>query len=148
MTFGIDTPDHDSVPQDRSPIAAAHRVTIGEAQIQAEARIIRKNLDQRSADMRTAAILNALAVAKSHGMSPEWTEADVERLRNMLAMTDEIAAGANDGETVPQGFGPAVRARQTEALLRAVAKLPKTADAPGFTGGAANGDGAAAEGGP
>jgi hypothetical protein len=78
--------------------------------------------DQRTADMRDAALLNAIAVAKAHGMSPEWTEADVARWRYMRTMTDAIAAGANEGEALPQGFGPAVRARQTEVLLRIATK--------------------------
>lgn len=109
--------------------------TIGDAQAarqaETEARLERQrmDLDQRAADMRVAALLNALAVAKAHGMSPEWTEGDVERLRNMMGMTDEIATGANDAESVPQGFGPAARARQTKALLKAA--RPVDGDAEG-----------------
>ena len=97
--------------------------------------------------MRLAALLNAIAVAKSHGMSPEWTEGDVARLRTMLAMTDAIAGGANESETVPQGFGPAVRARQTEAMLRALAKMPANGAAPAGVADQANGEAEGAEGG-
>lgn len=104
-------------------------------------------IDRRAANMRIASHLNSMAIAKAHGMSPEWTETDVERLLLMVEMTDEIATGANEGETVPQGFGPAVRARQTEAMLRVVAKLPRTADAPGFAGVAGGPSAGAAEGG-
>jgi hypothetical protein len=104
--------------QDRDPLAAARRVTIDEASEQRRP----AELDQRTADMRDAALLNAIAVAKAHGMSPEWTEADVARWRYMRTMTDAIAAGANEGEALPQGFGPAVRARQTEVLLRIATK--------------------------
>lgn len=123
MTFGIDTPA-DFIPQDRDPVAAAKRVSASENGHFAVA----DALAQRAADMRTAAVLNALAVAKAHGCSPEWTEGDVARIREILVMTNEIAGGANDAETIPQGFGPLVRARQTEALLRAVAKAAAPGD--------------------
>lgn len=150
MAFGIDPLDlpDDPVPQDRNPVAAAQRVSaelaIEEAINQAaqhasnEARNHRDrsaaDIDEQRANMRDAALLNALAVAKAHGMSAEWTETDIARWRIMRAMTDEIASGANESETVPQGFGPAVRARQTEAMLRAMAKGAKS------TNGEAGGD--------
>jgi hypothetical protein len=110
--------------------------------------------DQRSADMRDAALLNAIAVAKDHGLSPDWTDGDIARWRWMRTHMDAISSGSNAAETIPQGFGPAVRTRQTEVLMGIATRMaaemaakmaeevvtrppmPNTSDAPPLNPGA------------
>ena len=122
---------------DRDPIAAARRVT--EAEDTYVPRPVAqhpysRDIDMQFSDIRDAAILNTIWLAKSHGMSPDFTEADVARWRQMRALTNDIASGSNETESVPLGFGPAARSRQTDALIKIAAKAaveaPSSAETP------------------
>ena len=111
---------------DRDPVAAARRVSIDEA-----AKLALENeFNTGLADIRDAAIWNTILLAKQHARSHEVTAEDVARFRRIR---DEISIVATaDGETVPSGFGPAVRTRQAaymvQAAVRAGAKVEPQAN--------------------
>ena len=124
--------------QDRDPIAASRRAEEALLKIPDRPTVHKRqgeDIDQRAADMRDAAILNTILLAKTHGLSQEITEADVERWRKIRAITNDLASGANEAEAVPIGFGAPVRARQTEVLMKIAAKISVEApEAPPYAG--------------
>lgn len=135
MTFGIDTPPPaDPVPQDRSPIAAAHRVDA--ASIAAVESALRDDADMRLWDMRLAAVLNTMDIARAHGEHRDWTNEHARQIRQMLAIADSAVVG-DENAIVPSGFGPVVRTQLALTFIKAQAKAARPA----------NGDAAGAEGG-
>ena len=102
---------------DRDPNAAARRVAIDEKTQEA----LEAAVNQDAADMRDAAILNTLLLAKQHAQSHEITAEDVARWRRIRAEIDATATA--EGERVPTGFGPAVRTAHAVQLVRTVAKF-------------------------
>lgn len=110
-------------------------------------------IDLQLWDMRLSAVLNTIAMAMEHAKQRDWTQDHSRQVREMMSIADSIASG--DGPAnVPAGFGPIVRTAHAKALVKIAAgigapqpTMPHVADAPGFAGGAANGDAAGAEGG-
>lgn len=138
MTFGIDAPA-DQVPQDRSPLAAAQRVNAAE---QAVADAIRGAVDMRDDadlrlwDIRLAAALNSMDIARAHGEHQYWTAEHSRQIRAMMAIADEVVTG-DANAIVPSGFGPPVRTALAEALIKAHARAAGTqsGEAAGAEGG-------------
>lgn len=107
---------HGTIPE-RDPAA----VEAGVAAVKRIADDQLADVDQRLSDIRDAAIWNTIMLAKSHGQGLEVTEDDVAHWRYIRSVTDRIAENGGEGEFVPQGFGPAVRTRQAEALIKLAA---------------------------
>lgn len=135
--------------QDRDPVAASRRVSADEidkivSEDNGAQAAIQRELDLGLWDVRLAAILNTLDIARSHGEHRDWTQDHAAQIRAMMAIADQVVAGG-EGQLVPQGFGPPVRAAVSLAFIRAKAAIDKIrADSPASTAnGHDNGAGAA-----
>jgi hypothetical protein len=114
-----------TVPQDRDPLAAARRVGIGDAGRDA----VQRELDLRLWDMRLAAVLNTMEIARAHGEHRDWTSEHSSQIRAMMAIADDAVAGDGGAGVVPQGFGAPVRARLALTFIQAQARRDKTGEA-------------------
>jgi hypothetical protein len=131
MTFGIDQTD--PVPQDRNPVAAAQRVSAAENGHSA----VRAEIDLRLWDIRLAAVLNFLDIARSHGEHRDWTSDHAAQIRAAMAIGDAAVAGEGPG-IIPQGFGAPVRTALALTFIKAQAKSAAAhvgGDAAGAEGG-------------
>ena len=79
---------------------------------------VQRELDQQLQDMRLAAVLNTLDVAKSHGEHRDWTSEHARQIRAMMAIADAAVLGDGAG-VVPQGFGPPVRTQLALKVIQA-----------------------------
>ena len=113
--------------QDRDPVAASRRLVA----VDAARRAIEDDLNQFNADLRDAAILNMILLAKVHGSTRDFTAEDVRRWRMIRAHTDATVIGGEE-EVIPSGFGPALRTEQAAAFVRLAAKAA-TSPAKGAT---------------
>lgn len=118
--------------QDRSAVAAARRVSAAEAAnaavsaspisedvIEAAAiKAVQDNLDQSLWDIRLAAILNTMEIARAQGQHKDWTADHAAQIRAMMAIADQTVAGGGQS-VVPQGFGPPIRTQIAAAFARA-----------------------------
>lgn len=91
---------------------------------------VRAELDQGLWDIRLAAILNLMDIARAHGEQRDWTSTHAAQIRAMMTIADAAVVG-DPSSIVPQGFGPPVRTQLGEAFLRARDK----AKAAGAVGG-------------
>jgi hypothetical protein len=69
-------------------------------------------------DIRLAAVLNVLDIAKDHGGHRDWTNKHAEQIREMMAI-GEAVVGGDSSAVVPSGFGDPVRV-QSAAVGRLV----------------------------
>lgn len=115
MTFGIDRTD--APPQDRNPIEAARRVDIADDIRGA----VRAEADLRLWDMRLAAALNFLDIARAHGEHKDWTTDHSRQIRELMGIADAAVAGDGAG-IIPQGFGPPMRTQFALTFIKAQAK--------------------------
>lgn len=87
---------------------------------------IQAELDLQLWDIRFAATLNYMEIAKAHGEHRDWTASHAAQIRALMKISD---AAVCDGEgEVPQGFGAPVRTQLAAAFMRARAKA--AAEAP------------------
>jgi hypothetical protein len=79
-------------------------------------------------DLRLAAALNFLEVARAQGGQRDWTDQHAAQIRAMMGIGDAVVAG-DASAIVPSGFGEPIRTRQADALRAALAavKLPVAA---------------------
>lgn len=75
-------------------------------------------VDMKAWDVRLAAILNALDIAREHGARKEWTSGDSRAIRNMIATLDASVTGEGAG-VIPSGFGAAVRTKYVAEIAAA-----------------------------
>jgi hypothetical protein len=71
-------------------------------------------------DLRLAAVLNMMDVARTQGDHRDWTDVHAAQIRHLMGVGDQIVAG-DPSAIVPSGFGEPIRTKQTEALERAMA---------------------------
>jgi hypothetical protein len=69
-------------------------------------------------DIRLAAVLNVLDIAKDHGGHRDWTNKHAEQIREMMAI-GEAVVGGDSSAVVPSGFGEPVRV-QSAAVTRLI----------------------------
>ena len=119
------------------PNAAARRVDANDAGLEAVAR----SLDHGLARLRTAAALNAMAMAMEHAGHRDWTEGHVASLETIVAELDRHASVESEPGVVPAGFGAAVRTQQAKMMIEASQKagmgpsrLPRAAKLPSKPG--------------
>lgn len=70
-------------------------------------------------DLRLAAALNFMEVARAQGGQRDWTDQHAAQIRAMMGIGDAVVAG-DASAIVPSGFGEPVRTRQAEALRQAI----------------------------
>jgi hypothetical protein len=98
------------VPQNRDAVEAARRVDANDEAVRAQL-VVAQNY-------RYAAVLNALRVAKDQGGSPDFTGEDVDRIRQMWGMVDDVIT-YGEGERIPEGFGPIARSQYMVDMAKA-----------------------------
>ena len=102
---------------DRDAVSAQRRVAI-DAETQTR---LEEEINQAAADIRDAAIWNTILLAKQHARSHEISSEDVARFRRIRSEIDATATA--EGETVPTGFGSAVRTAHAIHMVKTAAKL-------------------------
>ena len=83
------------------------------------------DLDTSSFDVRLAAAINMIDIAKEQGGHREWTTEHARKLRALLAITGAVVVGENGAGNVPQGFGAPVRTYNAMLLDKAKAEQAK-----------------------
>jgi hypothetical protein len=101
---------------------------------------VQAELDLQLWDIRLAAVLNIMDIARSHGEHRDWTSEHAAQIRAMMAIADAAVAGG-EGGVVPQGFGRPIRNQLTAAFLKANAARAQTRAATNGSSVAPNGAG-------
>ena len=91
----------------------------------AMAHAIEIELNLRLWDVRLAAVLNTLEIARAHGAHEDWTSEHAAQIRAMMAIADQAVAG--EGGVVPQGFGAPVRTQMAAVVAKARAQAARPA---------------------
>lgn len=74
-----------------------------------------ESMEWRLFDIRFAAVLNLMDIAKDHGGHRDWTDRHAEQIRGMLTTSDRVVQG-DSSAVVPSGFGEPVRTRMGELM--------------------------------
>ena len=100
----------ESITQNRDAREAMARVDANDEAIRAQLTVAQ--------NFRYAGVLNALRVAKEQSGAPDFTGEDVDRLRQMWGMVDDVII-YGEGEVIPQGFGPTARSQYMAEMAKA-----------------------------